>query len=263
MTPGSNPGAPTIFEIMRKKYLLIVVALIIIIGIYMNLSYSHIYKKIDDASLKSPDQNQTYVLGYGIGAESITYVAMGDSLTAGVGVDNYEKSFPFLIAKNFAATGNDVVLKDRAFPGARTSDLKGDLLEQTIKDQPSIVTLLIGVNDIHGNISKSEFKSNYEEILSRLTKETKAKIYVINLPFIGGTDLLRFPYNFYFDYQTKQFNEVIKNLAENYNVKYIDLYSQTVDEFKKEGDHYASDSFHPSAKGYEEWAKIIYASINQ
>jgi len=229
----------------------------------MNLSYSHIYKKIDDASLKSPDQNQTYVLGYGIGAESITYVAMGDSLTAGVGVDNYEKSFPFLIAKNFAATGNDVVLKDRAFPGLKTADLKGDLLEQTIKDQPNIVTLLIGVNDIHGNISKSEFKSNYEEILSRLTKETKAKIFVVNLPFIGGINLLRFPYNFYFDYQTKQFNEVIKNLAENYNVKYVDLYSKTVDEFKKEGDHYASDSFHPSAKGYEEWAKIIYASINQ
>ena len=209
------------------------------------------------------DQNQTYVLGYGIGAESITYVAMGDSLTAGVGVDNYEKSFPFLIAKNFAATGNDVVLKDRAFPGLKTADLKGDLLEQTIKDQPNIVTLLIGVNDIHGNISKSEFKSNYEEILSRLTKETKAKIFVVNLPFIGGINLLRFPYNFYFDYQTKQFNEVIKNLAENYNVKYVDLYSKTVDEFKKEGDHYASDSFHPSAKGYEEWAKIIYASINQ
>lgn len=263
MTPGSNPGAPTIFEIMRKKYLLIVVALIIIIGIYMNLSYSHIYKKIDNSALKSPDQQQTYVLGYGINAESLTYVAMGDSLTAGVGTDNYEKSFPFLIAKNFAASGNDIVLKDRALPGMKTVDLKGDLLEQTIKDQPNVVTVLIGVNDIHGNISKSEFKSNYEEILSRLTKETKAKIFVVNIPFIGGTNLLKFPYNFYFDYQTKQFNEVVKNLAENYNVKYIDLYSQTVGAFKKEGDHYSTDSFHPSEKGYAQWAKIIYDGINQ
>ncbi len=263
MTPGSNPGAPTNLEIMRKKTLLIVATLIIIIGIYMNLSYSHIYKKIDEAALKSPDNKQTYVLGYGIGSENLVYVAMGDSLTAGVGVDNYEKSFPFLITKSLAASGNEVVLKDRAFPGTKTADLKGDLLEQTIKDQPSVVTILIGVNDIHGNISRSDFKGNYEEILSRLTKETKAKIFVVNIPFIGGTDLLRFPYNFYFDWQTKQFNEVIKNLAENYNVKYVDLYSQTFEEFKKEGDHYASDSFHPSEKGYAAWAKIIYDGINK
>jgi lysophospholipase L1-like esterase len=248
---------------MRKKYLFIVLAVIATTFIYMNLNYSHIYKKIDDANLKSPDKNQTYVLGYGINSESVNYVAMGDSLTAGVGADNYEKSFPFLIAKNLADRGNDVVLKNRALPGAKTADLKGDLLDQVIKDEPSIITLLIGVNDIHGNISKSEFKSNYEEILSRLTKETKAKIFVVNIPFLGGTDLLRFPYNFYFDYQTKEFNEVIKNLSENYKVQYIDLYSQTIDEFKKEGDHYSADSFHPSEKGYGEWAKIIYDGINK
>jgi lysophospholipase L1-like esterase len=119
------------------------------------------------------------------------------------------------------------------------------------------------VNDIHGNISKKDFKNNYEEILSRLTKETKAKIFVVNIPFLGGTDLLRFPYNFYFEYQTKEFNEVIKNLSENYKVQYIDLYSETVDKFKKEGDHYSVDSFHPSEKGYSEWAKIIYDGINK
>jgi lysophospholipase L1-like esterase len=156
-----------------------------------------------------------------------------------------------------------VVLKDAAFPGAKTSDLKGDLLEQVIKDQPNVVTILIGVNDIHGLVGESEFKNNYEEILKRLTKETTAKIYIVNIPFIGGTDLLWLPYNFYFDYQTKQFNEIIQNLAESYNVKYIDLYSKTVEEFKKSGDHYAADSFHPSEKGYADWAKIIYDGINQ
>jgi lysophospholipase L1-like esterase len=248
---------------MRKKILLIVAILIILIAIYLNRSYAHIYQKIGDAALKSSDQNQTYVLGYGISSENTTYVAMGDSLTAGVGVDNYEKSFPFLIAESFAASGVDVILKDRAFPGFRTADLKGDLLEKVIKDKPGVITILIGVNDIHGLVKKTDFKNNYEAILKRLTSETKAKIYVVGIPFIGGTDLLQFPYNFYFDWQTKKFNEVIKNLADTYQVKYIDLYSQTVDEFKKEGDHYAADSFHPSEKGYAEWAKIIYAGINQ
>ena len=263
MTPGSNPGAPTNLEIMRKKTLLIVAILIILITIYLNRSYAHIYQKIDQAALVSPDNKQTYILGYGIGSENLTYVAMGDSLTAGVGIDNYEKSFPFLIAKNFAASGVDVVLKDVAFPGAKTADLKGDLLEQTIKDEPNIITVLIGVNDIHGLVKKSDFKNNYEYILKRLTSETKAKIYVVAIPYLGADDLILPPYNFYFDWQTRQFNKEVKLLSETYQVKYIDLYSQTVDEATKTGEYYAADSLHLSEIGYSEWAKIIYDGINQ
>jgi lysophospholipase L1-like esterase len=256
---------------MRKKYLLIVVAVIIIIGIYMNLSYSHIYKEIGGANLKSSDMKQTYLIGDDLQKESdknlsknLKYVALGDSLTAGVGVDDYEQAFPYLIAQKISENKKTrVTLKTEAFPGFKTQEVKDKLLDQVISDKPDIVTVLVGVNDIHGNISKSDFKSNYEEILNRLALETTAKIYVVNLPFIGGTGLLRFPYNFYFDWQTKQFNEVIKNLSETYNAEYIDLYSQTVEEFKREGNHYAADSFHPSAKGYAQWAQIIYDGINQ
>jgi lysophospholipase L1-like esterase len=248
---------------MRKKYLLIIVPLIIVlVGLYLNRSYSHIYKKIDQAALKSPETQQIYNLGYGINPENITYVAMGDSLTSGVGVDNYEKSYPFLIAKKIAAAGNEVVLKNRSFTGAITENLNNSFTAVTIEDKPDIITLFIGINDIHGHVSKEDFKNNYKRILDLLTQETQAKIYVIGLPAIGSPDLLLWPYNLYFDFRTREFNEVIKEVAESYKVKYIDLYSPTIEEYKRVGEHYSTDSFHPSEKGYAEWAEIIYDDFN-
>ena len=46
-------------------------------------------------------------------------------------------------------------------------------------------------------------------------------------------------------------------------LKYIDLYTQTEELFKKNGSHYAADFFHPSTQGYKIWADLIYADTSQ
>ena len=238
-----------------KKYALIIV--VVILALYLNRSYAHIYSTIDDAHLVSPDSVYSYQVGKKGTAKSITYVAIGDSLTAGVGVDEYQKSFPYLVAEKMSAKvstmGTIVHLKDRAYPGFKTRDVKGALLDEAIKDNPDVITLLIGVNDIHGNISKKVFKANYQNILKRLTSETKAKVYVIGLPYLGTNTLLLPPYRTYFKLRTDEFNEVIKDITAEYGVTYIELPSS---------DSYSADSFHPSAEGYATWAETIYARIN-
>lgn len=153
-------------------------------------------------------------------------------------------------------------MRDRAVPGARTDDLLNGLLPAAIRDNPDIVTVLIGVNDVHNDTNRAEFSANYENIIMRLRKETKAKIYLINIPFIGADNLILPPYNYLFDARTKQFNKVIQELAIKYQIKYIDLYTPTKNLFTKSGSHYAADLFHPSAEGYKIWADLIYANFN-
>lgn len=255
-------------KISRRKIWLIG-ALIVILGalifLYLNRSYSFIYQKIDEASLRSPDRLRTYLITNNMSATKtpLVYSALGDSLTSGVGADTYEESFPYLLAQYLAGNDYQVTLKNRSVPGAKTSDLLVGLLPGAIKDNPDVVTLLIGVNDLHGNIAPSEFAANYEEILSRLKKETKAQIYVINLPLVGADNLLLPPQGYLFNLQTKKLNTVIKTLAAKYQVKYIDLYTPTYSLFKEPGAHYATDLFHPSALGYKIWADLIYANFNQ
>ncbi len=244
------------------------IALIIIIvgltlGIYFNRSYSYIYKHIDKIGLTSPDRDLNYLVKNNeVASSSLVYVALGDSLTAGVGATEYSESYPYLLAQYFAGNDYQIILKDRAVPGAKTSDLLGSLLPAAIRDKPDLVTVLIGVNDVHGQVSQSDFRANYETILNRLSTETKAKIVAVNIPYLGADNLLLPPYNYLFDFRTREFNKIIAALAVKYQVKEIDLYTQTAALFKTGGSHYATDFFHPSVQGYKIWADLIYADLS-
>lgn len=246
---------------MKKIHLLIILLFITIIGAYLNRAYAYIYNEIGNANLKAPDKNQTYMIGENENNKNLIYTALGDSLTAGAGTKQPKESYPALIAEKLLAK-NNVILINRSELGYKSEDVKNVFLPLAITDNPTIVTLFVGVNDIHNNISKEDFSKNYEEILLKLTTETKAKIYAINLPFIGSANLILPPWNYYFDAKTKELNEVIKNLATKYNITYIDLYSPTKEEFVKSNSYYSKDLFHPSAKGYAFWANIIYANLN-
>lgn len=246
---------------MKKRIIIITIFIILVLlGIYLNRSYAHIYAKIESMGLISSEKKHTYTIGKN-SKTNIVYVALGDSLTAGVGVNNYKESYPYLFSE-YISKDSQIILKPQAIPGAKTQDVIDNLLEPTIKIQPGIITILIGVNDVHSNISKEVFKNNYDLILKRLTQETSAKIYIINIPYIGSESLILPPYNFYFDNNIKDFNEVLKQFALDYKLEYIDIYSPTFQSAKHD-EYYSSDLFHPSALGYAMWAKIIYDSFNK
>ncbi|MFA6255381.1 MAG: SGNH/GDSL hydrolase family protein [Patescibacteria group bacterium] len=247
---------------MKKIYLIIII-LLIALGVYLNRSYAYIYNEIGSADLRSPDSQRTYMITNTNKnqAEPIVYAALGDSLTAGVGTDNYQQAYPYLVATKLAERGPAVTLKDLAVSGANTSDVIKGQLAEAIASKPNIITLLIGVNDIHNNVGKATFQKNYEEILTQLAKNTSAKIYAISIPYIGTHKLFLSPYQLYFNFKTKKFNGVIKEVAAAYKVQYIDIYTPTVNIFKKSGPHYSADLFHPSAAGYKLWADIISKSL--
>ncbi len=246
----------------RRRRALVLFIIIALLAIYLNRAYAHIYNEIGHVALCSSDHLETYMIKVQTTNQDtrhpIVYTALGDSLTAGVGVKQYQESYPYLLAQDLAQAGQPIILKDRAIPGERTAGLIAKLLPLAIKDQPQLITVLIGVNDIHGNISAKVFQQNYNIILKQLTNKTKAQIYVINLPYIGSDRLVLPPYNYLLAARTQEFNRIIKRLAQQYSVHYIDLYTPTVSLFKSSGKFYAADSFHPSALGYRLWAKIIY-----
>jgi lysophospholipase L1-like esterase len=262
---------------MAGKRKIIIYCLIIAAALaaYLALAHFSIFYRIQAAGLKSPNRQDFYIIGEDkTMAKNLLYAALGDSLTAGVGALKYEESYPYLLARNLAGEkqykinlhikfGAGINLKNFSYPGAKTADLISDLLPQAVAAQPDLITLLIGANDVFGGVSQAAFKKNYQYILERLTEETKAKIYLINLPHLGSPKLLLAPYNYYYYFKVWQFNKIIQELAAKYSLKYIDLSSAASPEFKKDQSYYAEDLFHPSALGYKLWARIIYDGINQ
>jgi lysophospholipase L1-like esterase len=247
---------------MKKKYIIIILSIVIIAaGIYLKLSYDRIYDEISQKNLKAPVAKLSYEFGNNAGNDkSIIYVSLGDSLTAGVGVADYEESYPYLIAEKLAVK-NSIILENNSVPGFTSENVENALLPLAVSEKPDIVTLLVGINDIRDNVSKEKFQENYDQIIKTLKQETSAKIYVINIPFIGSGKLISPPYNYYFDLKTKEFNKIIEELAQKNNVQYIDLYSPTAEEYGKSDSYYSIDLFHPSAEGYAIWADIIYSKL--
>lgn len=244
----------------KKPYIFGAIAIVLVFVLYFFFAYNYFYYRLHHVKINWPDNNHSYSFNEKA-KDQKTYVALGDSLTYGFGADNYQDSWTYRTAQYLSVGGQGIKLKDFSYPGYRVDNVS-ESLGPAIATKPDIVTLFVGVNDVHKLVPTADFKQKYDNILYRLTHETKARIYVINLPYLGGPTVLLPPYNYYFDMSTKRFNTDIKNLAEKYGATYVDLYSATSAQFKKSGPYYAKDLYHPSAEGYKIWADIIDNAIH-
>jgi lysophospholipase L1-like esterase len=204
---------------------------------------------------------RVYAVGDNTGS-SVLYIPLGDSLSAGVGVPTYQQSFPYLVAEHLhEKRGVQVLLKPHAIPGATTDDAMAELLDKVVASQPNIVTILLGVNDVHIGVSPTTFRQNYEMILQRLIRDTHAILYIINIPYIGASDLTSPAESARLDGRTREFNVILQGLAQTYHIEYIDLYAPTLLPSQQD-EYYSADRFHPSQAGYKVWAHILYDHID-
>ncbi len=248
---------------MKRPIIAIPIIIFGILLIYLLLSFNAIYYRIGHSNISLLKVESMYNFNEQLENGPIKISTLGDSLTYGQGADNFSEAYPYLLAKKIAGEKQTVTLAPFAFPGAMTSDLINNYLDQVVAFQPDIATVLIGVNDLHNRVSLLEFKENYQKIITALKTNPQSKIYLISLPFIGDNVLMLPPYQKYFFEETKKYNEVVKALAKENQVEYIDITTETAELFKKSGNHYSADHFHPSALGYKIFEQLIYAGINQ
>jgi lysophospholipase L1-like esterase len=247
---------------MKKMWIITILVLASII--YLNRAYARVYNFITMAELTSPFMDKIVEVNPVDKKvnKNLTYLALGDSLTAGVGSSNYKQTFPYELAQSWAdENGASVKLVNLGVPGAKTEDVIKDQLPQVSVFNPDIITLLIGINDLHDRVGKDVVAQNIEEIIKGIKKQSQAKIILLSLPYLGAGDLMYPPYQAYFDWQTEHYNEAVESVAQKYSaVVYIDLYTLTKEEFVSNKDFYSTDLFHPSASGYHFWSSVIYAN---
>lgn len=104
---------------------------------------------------------------------------------------------------------------------------------------PSIITVMIGTNDIKTRVPVDEFKIAYKQLLIKL-KLLSVNNTIVLLKIPRFTQKVFYPYNYSMNAQVKQFNDCIETLAiENNNAWYA---------FDFEDDDYF-DGVHLNAKG--------------
>ncbi len=232
------------------------------IGLYAWIAYAHMYNDRTGLTTLDPTPEVMTIADGEGGGTGLVYAALGDSLTAGTGVDQASDSYPYQLGLKLSSENNfPVTVINLGIPGAVAADVLNTEIPQLADRYTDIVTLAIGTNDVHNRTPLPEFKKTLETIVTTL-HERDGQLYVINIPYLGDKRLVWSPYRSIIDRRIQAYNRVINEVADTQGVFVIDLYSETKAAAWAGGDYYSIDKFHPSAQGYLLWSSIIYDTLN-
>ena len=194
----------------------------------------------------------------------LLYVALGDSTVEGVGATGPSANYVSRLHARLHAVYPRASVVNLGAGGATSADVIAEQLERALRRRPHLVTLSIGPNDITGGVPVLEYERNIEMILGRLTRETSAVVVVNLLPDLAVTPRFH-------GRETRaavagltvRFNDALGRLARQYGVEVVDLYQPSRREIPRHPGLVAADGYHPSDRGYERWAELVWAGVER
>jgi lysophospholipase L1-like esterase len=199
---------------------------------------------------------------YDVGDRSLNpmmYIALGDSTAAGVGVSRIEETYPYLVAKALARSrGRCVHVVNLAKSGARIEDVEALQLPALKDRRPDLITMSIGANDATHRTNELYFQSFYESVLNSLDAP---EILIASTPDMACAPAIQPFYGNFAGARAQDQNRWLKLYTRNSHVKLVDIFSEGKLDYNKDSGLYASDRFHPSAKGYAVWAELFVKNL--
>jgi acyl-CoA thioesterase I len=175
-----------------------------------------------------------------------TIVAVGDSLTAGLGVDE-NLAYPSLLQKRLAADGHFLKVVNAGISGETSSGTLSRINWVISSLKPDMIILVIGANDGLRGIDPNLLKKNLDQIIT-LLKEKHIRI------ILGGMKMLP---NYGPKY-TKEFARVYPEIADKHRIPLIPFFLEGVaGEIKLN----QPDGIHPTARGYKILVDHIYPHV--
>ena len=184
------------------------------------------------------------------------FLALGDSFTIGTGTTP-DRAFPAVLARLWTEGGRAVVLSNPAVNGYTTDDLIRYELALVVSFGPTLITLLIGANDIVQGSSDDRYRGQLRSI-HQMIRSDAPDARVIALP---QPDWSLSPAGSGFGEpaaiarKIERFNEIARNEAERAHAVWIDLFPLMREQGRKR--MVAADGLHPSAEAYDEWAQAL------
>ena len=168
-------------------------------------------------------------------AETVRIVALGDSLTAGYGL-NGEDSFPAVLEAKLRERGHDIEVANAGVSGDTT---RGGLerLDWAVPDGTDAVIVELGANDALRGIEPGATRANLEAIVERLVERDIAVL-------LAG---MQAPPNLGEDYAAA-FNAIYPDLAERYDLLLYPFFLEGVAAKRRLNQ---PDGMHPNEAGVQ------------
>jgi acyl-CoA thioesterase-1 len=166
-------------------------------------------------------------------AGTTTILALGDSLTAGYGLEPGQ-SFPDKLQEALRANGHDVTIINAGVSGDIAAQ-GAARLDWALTDEVKAVIVELGANDALRGLDPAQTESALREILEKL-KERKLAVLLLGM---------KAPPNLGADYQAR-FDGVYPKLAAEYGIA---LYPFFLDGVAADASLNQADGIHPNVKG--------------
>ena len=188
------------------------------------------------------------------------FLALGDSFTIGTGTTP-DRSFPAVLVGSWRESGADVVLSNPAVNGYATDDLIAEELPLVSSFRPTLISVLIGANDIVRGSTVDRYRAQVERIHRAIQADAPdARVFGLPQP-----DWSRSPAASGFGDPAgiariiERFNAIAREEAERARASWLDLFPLMREQGRKR--MFAPDGLHPSAEAYAEWAHEIAKSV--
>lgn len=206
---------------------------------------------------------------------SKTYLFQGDSITdGGRSFDKdwnhvYGQGYAYLITSRltYDHPGRTDQYFNRGKSGNTVADLTSRWQKDTLDIRPDVLSILIGVNDVHAIVEKGEkasavdFNTAYDALLAQTIKALPGIKLILCEPFILPVGMVSKKLTAWTT-ELKQRQEIVAQLAVKYNTVYVPL-QKAFDRalLKAPAEHWIWDGVHPMPAGHEliarEWLKRV------
>ena len=179
---------------------------------------------------------------------AIHYVAIGASDTVGVGsLDPVNGSWPSRLA---ALLPVGSTYRNLGVSGSLAAQAQRDQLPVAVREQPTIVTVWLAVNDLNAQIPAGVYETSLGAIVDRLVQETSARIFVGNVPDLRAVPIYAALDPLVLLALIQSYNAQVAAAAAKHvgRVVVVDLFSGSAE--LTTNITVASDGFHPSDAGY-------------
>ncbi len=194
---------------------------------------------------------------------SQTLLFIGDSITdtgrraaeAPLGCGYVRQIRDLMVAKYPA---HQIKVINTGIGGNTTVELTDRWTEDCINHQPHWISIKIGINDIHRWLRAFEGQSTgpddfallYDRLLTRIQKETKAKVILVD-PFYISTDRHEDSFRSQVLKHLPQYLKAINTLAKKYQTRHVKTHRvyQTLLE-RYEADQFCAEPVHPNPSGH-------------
>jgi acyl-CoA thioesterase-1 len=173
-----------------------------------------------------------------------TVVAFGDSIVEGY---QQPEGWPEILGRELTGRYSGVRVLNAGVSGNTAGDGLKRIRKDVLDNDPDLVLIAFGLNDMKNGVSVSQFQEDLTAILLELSAIGAQPVLLTTTRLQQGASMLA-------RLNPGPFNDSIRTLAEDRNVPLIDVN----DEFKGlNTSEYLIDAAHPNKEGYRALADII------